>query len=153
DNWTPLLAIADRIGGSAPALARDAAINLSGDNADDSIGVMLLCDIRQVFDERDVDRIRSADLCAALADQEARPWAEYPAGKPITATQLAARLKPYGISPCTIRINSETPKGYRRSDFGDAFDRYLPRIRAATPQQAHGEKEFREFDGRNKSLD
>jgi Protein of unknown function (DUF3631) len=152
DNWEPLLAIADHIGGAAPARARDAALELSGNRDDDSDG-MLLSDIREIFTNRQVERIKSIDLCAALAEKEARPWAEYRAGKPITPVQLAAKLKPYGISPTSIRFLGETPKGYRWSDFEDAFDRYLPAPRAATPQQPNGENEIRGARGRNTMAD
>jgi hypothetical protein len=39
---------------------------------------------------------------------------------------LAKRLKPYGIRPGTVRISSGTGKGYKREDFVDTWERYLP---------------------------
>jgi putative DNA primase/helicase len=49
DNWRPLLAIADLAGGSWPALARAAALKLSGESQDSALGVSLLRDIREAF--------------------------------------------------------------------------------------------------------
>jgi hypothetical protein len=45
--------------------------------------------------------------------------------KPITARQLASILKPFGAKPGTIRDGSQTWKGYKKEDLGDAFSRYL----------------------------
>ena len=50
DNWTPLFAIADLIGGPWPEQARDAAEKLSGVGKDDtSKGIQVLRDIREIF--------------------------------------------------------------------------------------------------------
>src|SRR5262249_48762830 len=49
DNWRPLLAVADVIGGDWPKAARDAAQALAVDG--DSIGEQLLGDIREIFKE------------------------------------------------------------------------------------------------------
>jgi hypothetical protein len=46
DNWRPLLAIADRAGGTWPKEARWAACLVSGEEQDGAIGVELLRDIR-----------------------------------------------------------------------------------------------------------
>ena len=46
DTWRPLFAIADLAGGKWPDLAREAALKLSGDVVDDSVGVLLLADLR-----------------------------------------------------------------------------------------------------------
>jgi hypothetical protein len=65
---------------------------------------------------------------------EGRPWAEFRHGKEMTQTQLANLLRPFGTFPRTIRIGDETPKGYFRDQFEDAFARYLP---ASDPPQRH----------------
>jgi putative DNA primase/helicase len=153
DNWEPLLAIADRIGGGTPARARDAALQLSGERPDDSIGEMVLSDLRDMFIERGVDRLTSKEICAALAEDETRPWHEYRHAKPITQAQLARLLKRYGIHPDSVRVGDKTPKGYKRSDFDDAFQRYLSPFQAATPQQPNGEKEISDSGSRNTAGD
>ncbi|MBM3273492.1 DUF3631 domain-containing protein, partial [Candidatus Kaiserbacteria bacterium] len=47
-------------------------------------------------------------------------------GNPLTARQLAKRLSTYGIKPKNLRFKSATLKGYEKSDFAEAFERYLP---------------------------
>jgi putative DNA primase/helicase len=127
DNWRPLLAIADAAGGEWPARARRAAQRASaaavGD--DQSTGVLALGDIRAIFAERGTDRLPSADLVAALAVMEGRPWAEWKGGKSITANGLARLLAKYKIVPDSIRVADRTPKGYLLAHFKDAFERYL----------------------------
>ena len=59
-------------------------------------------------------------------DDEENSWATYNRGKPLTPRQLAKLLAPYGIKPKTVRVNGRTPKGYDKSQFVDAFARYLP---------------------------
>jgi hypothetical protein len=62
----------------------------------------------------------------ALVAIEGRPWAEWKAGKPLSANGLARLLAPFGIAPATIRTAAGTPKGYQFAQFEDAFARYLP---------------------------
>ena len=51
DNWRPLLAVADLAGGEWPAKARQAAAALeTGDDAE-GLGILLLRDLRELFDE------------------------------------------------------------------------------------------------------
>jgi Protein of unknown function (DUF3631) len=127
DAWEPLLAIADLIGEEWPVRARAAALELSNgaEHEDESPSVRLLGDIRAVFDERGVDRLASAVLAAALHEIEESPWADW-YGKPITATGVARLLAGFGIKPKVIRVGEETPRGYPRDQFQDAWDRYLP---------------------------
>jgi hypothetical protein len=123
-----LLAIADAAGGDWPARAR-LAVQYTGASAagdEQSARVLLLSDIRAVFAERRLDRLPSAELVEALIAIEGRPWAEWKAGKPITANGLARLLAPFAIKPGTIRTGGATPKGYQLAQFEDAFARYLP---------------------------
>jgi putative DNA primase/helicase len=127
DSWEPLLAIADCAGGEWPALARGAAVKLSERNAENTVstGAELLSDIRDVFEQKSVDRISSKDLLEALTSDEEKSWHTYNRGAPMTPRQLAKRLGEYGIAPGTIRTWAGTPKGYRHQQFADAFARYL----------------------------
>ena len=94
---------------------------------DHSVNVQLLADIRAIFSERGVDRLPSAKLVEHLAAIEGRPWAEWKAGRSITANGVARLLGPFGIAPDTIRIGDRTMKGYLLARFeDDAFKRYLP---------------------------
>jgi putative DNA primase/helicase len=130
DNWRPLLAIADAVGGKWPELARKAAIALSGGDSadDDSAGVMILTDLQTIFKEDGSLHISSADIVKKLVEIEERPWPEWYHQKPITPRQVARLLKPFGVTPTTVRIGSRTAKGYSFSDLKDAFTRYIPII-------------------------
>jgi len=136
DNWRPLLAIGDAAGGEWPVQARKIAGATV--DADEAKRVGLLADIRDVFDEKKTDKIRSAELAAALVAMEGHPWAEYGrAGKPLTVNSLAKMLSGDSILPNTIRLGDGTAKGYERTQFEDAFVRYLPLppISTVTPSQ------------------
>jgi hypothetical protein len=74
---------------------------------------------RAIFAEKGIDRMTSADLVDALVALEGHPWAEWKAGKAITATGMARLLKPFGISP--------VERAYQLFQFDDAFQRYLPK--------------------------
>ncbi len=126
DNWAPLLSIADAAGGSWPQLARAVAVRSAADaQADISPGAAVLSDIRKIFRVLRIDRIPTAELIKALVWMDDRPWCEWTGRRAITASQLARLLKPYGISPKTIRFENATAKGYMLVDFDDAFARYL----------------------------
>ena len=140
DNWEPLLAIADVAGGHWPETARSTSIKLSGKDHNDessSVGVMLLTDIRDIFEtEKTRQRISTADLLSKLHEMEDRPWPEWFKGKPITPRQIAMHLKPFGVTPKKMRFGYDTGRGYELEQFKDAFDRYL----SGTPEQTNNSK-------------
>jgi hypothetical protein len=125
DGWEPLLAIADAAGGDWPKRARTAAMALSVGDAreDDSLGVLLLRDIRAIFEERGVDRIASGELVKALVAMEEAPWGDLE-GKPLDTRTLARLLRAFGIRPRQARFGEKTLKGYERNHFLDAWERY-----------------------------
>jgi hypothetical protein len=126
DVWEPLFAIADCVGGEWPCRAREAAVALSaiGQDAAPSQGVQLLFDIRNVFANNNVDKIFTEDLIKALTDNPELPWRDL-RGRPIDANVLSKMLKAYDVAPRTIRIETDTKRGYRLDDFYDSFERYL----------------------------
>jgi len=73
-----------------------------------------------------------------LITLEERPWADYAEGQPLTPRHLAQLLEGFRIKAKQIRQGADTRKGYRRSDFTDAFRRYLPPSRSDTPDTAQG---------------
>jgi putative DNA primase/helicase len=144
DLAVPLLAIADDAGGPWPERMRRALVALFGKRAADDgaadLGTMLLADIKTIFEERNVDRLRSTALAALLTEFEERPWPEWRQGKPITAPQVARLLRRFGIRPGPIRMkDGEVAKGYRRESFADAWARYLPP--AGAPSATEGAAE------------
>lgn len=124
DVWEPLLAIADLAGGEWPKRARVAAVALVAlaKESTPSLGVRLLHDVRTAFADR--DQVATRELLELLHAAEESPWGDL-RGKPLDDRGLARRLSAYGIKPTTIRTALSTPKGYRRTDFHDAWKRYL----------------------------
>lgn len=126
DNWEPLLAIADLAGERWPERARHAALKLSGAGEEGgSVGNELLADIREVFELKKLSKISTADLIAALCDDDEKSWSTYNRGKPINPRQVAKRLREYGIASKTVRIGYNTAKGFELEQFVEAFARYL----------------------------
>jgi hypothetical protein len=134
DCWEPLLAIAAEIGEDVRRKAFAAAISLTVDDVDEAeAGIMLLSDVRAVFDERacnnieDADKIASVALMIELINMGSRPWSAWRRGKAITQNGVGRLLKPFGIRPGNVWFaDSATQlKGYLREQFDEAFSRYL----------------------------
>ena len=108
DNWEPLIAIADAIGGQLGDAAPLAAIAASGAHDPDSspLSIALLTDIRELFDETATDRFSSKSLCETLATIEGRPWESTGVRK-----NPSARIKlPRCSSPSRLRpVRSGSP--------------------------------------------
>ena len=140
DNWRPMFAIADVAGGRWPQRISEAAKAAVAAKAEQSIREILLADIRWIFDGKPeirdgktvteyepVDKMSSADLADHLGKMESRPWSEWKGGKPITQAALARQLGIFPILSGTIRLDGGlTLKGYKREDFKEAFDCYIP---------------------------
>jgi hypothetical protein len=126
DVWEPLLAVADVADGGWPDRARVAAVALVADLRDGtpSLGIRLLQDIRDLFDDADDVALSTDALLTNLRGIEEGPWADL-RGRELDSRGLANRLRKYEIRSRTIRVGDATPKGYRREDFEDAWSRYL----------------------------
>src|SRR5829696_1162016 len=134
DIMEPLLAIADEVGGEWPERSRRAAVGLlTGEEREDaeSLGVRLLRDVRDVFDDKGGDKLSTGRLLEALCAMEEAPWGSL-RGEALDARGLARLLKPYGVKPEKLREGDDTFRGYRRGSFEDAWVRYL----SAPPQEA-----------------
>jgi hypothetical protein len=122
DIWEPLLAIAQAAGGDWLDAARCAAVALAarGRTEERSVGVRLLTDLRRVLDERHGDRFASADLVRGLQMLEDGQWDDT-----FDARSLARLLVSYEVRPKRMRFGDAVVRGYDRTDFLDAFNRYL----------------------------
>jgi putative DNA primase/helicase len=141
DNWEPLLQIAMAAGDEWLKIGINAALKLSGgESVSQTSGTELLSDIQEILNKKKVDRITTEDLIKALCIDGEKPWLTYNRGLSISPRQLASKLKGYGIHSKSIRISdTETPKGFERNQFEDAFSRYLtpsPENIRHTPQPA-----------------
>lgn len=152
DNWEPLLAIADYAGGDWPQLARQAALKLSGSEQEAvSLSAELLADIREVFEQKRVERIGTADLLDALIEDDLKPWATYNRGKPMTPRQLAKRLDEYGIHSQSIKFSyGDVKRGFRLDQFSDSFSRYLTHSTPPNIPLPATSREPQGFDGSGK---
>jgi hypothetical protein len=122
DNWRPLLAIAELAGGDWPARAQKAAMAAAKQEEQGQIS-MLLADIHLVFEER-VEYL-SQELVDGLLDLEERPYGELNRGRSITTNWLARQLRGVVTLPTkTIRTGDNKKKGYSRTAFTDAWERY-----------------------------
>ncbi|MFO1353021.1 MAG: DUF3631 domain-containing protein [Gammaproteobacteria bacterium] len=135
DNWRPLLAIAALAGDVWLQQAIDAAVELSGQSAgdDQSTGIVLLEDIRTIFDQAKVERLATEGLIERLCKIDDHPWPTYAKGKPINPRQLSNLLRPFSVIPKTLRMGELRAKGYELEQFDDVFSRYLLPSLAVTP--------------------
>lgn len=135
--WEALLAVADAAGGEWPKRARAACAHfvLNSDPGEVSLGVRLLGDIRKLFTKREVDRMASQSIVAALKGDEEAPWSDLGYGKPLDVRRLAKELKRYGVESKPIRVKNndgteQVLRGYvidGSDGLGDAWNRYLPK--------------------------
>jgi len=135
DNWRPLISVADACLPAWGTLAREAAVffALSGRHEDPI--VVLLRDIRTVFDMLSVDRITIKALVTALHEMEDGRWSEFCGVQrnrtphKLRESELRAMLRPLGIVTRSVWPGKGKPgdhsgKGYYRSDFEAAWRAY-----------------------------
>ena len=87
------------------------------DDGQPSIRIQLLSDIRQIFSDKEIERISTVDLIEALCADKERPWLTFDQGGKITAKQISYKLRRFGIKSKSLRINDSVVKGYERQDF------------------------------------
>ncbi|MBI1759336.1 MAG: DUF3631 domain-containing protein [Actinobacteria bacterium] len=127
DTWEPLIVVADLAGSDWPARARTAAVVLTGAAAESdalSLSTLLLADCRRAFGTEPV--LSTEQLLTRLRDDPEGPWAELgPTG--LTARRLGILLADYRIRSANARFpDGAQRKGFTRTDFTDAWTRYLP---------------------------
>jgi hypothetical protein len=154
DISVPLIAIADDAGGGWPERMRSSLTTLfrkrNADERTADLGVLLLEDLKSLFDELSATRLPSAQIVERLVRTEDRPWSEFRQGRPMTAPQLAAALRPFGVRPGTIRIGNETAKGYYREALTEAWSRYLLQMDTPSPGEGGLEPSQRHTQGNSR---
>jgi Protein of unknown function (DUF3631) len=148
DCWEALLAVADIAGGPWPERARAAAVALvaQAHEAEPSLGIRLLADLRTVFGNE--QQLTTDRILSELYLIEDAPWGDLK-GKPLTASQLARQLKQYGVKSKVIRVGDATPRGYTRADLYDVWRRYLPSSQAGEPATSATAATSQSFQGDN----
>jgi hypothetical protein len=139
DIWEPLLAIAELADEGWAERGRAAAVSLfTGRVDDESLGVHLLADTREVFDG--LERISTARLIELLCLIEEAPWGEKwwdsfkGEAKKGAAANLAWHLRRYKIHSKKIRFEEGPLPGFERSQFEDSWTRYVP-LTPSNPEQ------------------
>jgi putative DNA primase/helicase len=126
DNWRPLLAVAETVGGAVLEQARVVAQTKTAEaSAGENYGTMLLADIRTLFVESQRQPLSSKEIVDRLCEQDDRPWADMDRGRGLTKNKLASLLRPFGIRPQQIKFYNVNQRGYRAEQFADAWARYL----------------------------
>ena len=82
----------------------------------------LLAHIREAFLE--ADKIWTSSLLHRLCERPESPWKDIK-GKPLSDRGLADKLRPYRIKSRDVKIDGEVRKGFYRSDFHDAWKRFV----------------------------
>lgn len=127
DNWIPLLAVADSLGGEWGERARAAMCNIekadertvSEDLTDD-----LLVDIQRVLGDWSHKHMFSAHLVDLLNSLLDRPWSELDRGRGLTQYGLANKLRPFRVTPRKVRIGDKSQQGYVSAQLNDLSSRY-----------------------------
>jgi hypothetical protein len=145
DNWRVLIAIADTFGPAWARIAREAATTFAHAYHDEDAGVILLSDLRDIFNRTAADRMASVELIMALLDIEESGWSEYrgvrddQTPRQLSQGEMARLLRPFGIRlrpiwPLAKRRKGTSKRGYYRSQFEQAWARYC--AEDVTPSQA-----------------
>jgi len=135
--WLPLFAVCTIAAPHRLPELETVARKLAGIKAADEptdLGIKLLGDVREVFQQKGTDRSATSDLLAELNQMAEAPWPTYWHGRELNARGLGRLLHPFGIQPQNMRTQSSVLKGYLRDSFKDAWERYLPAV-SATPLQ------------------
>ena len=145
DNWRPLICIADSFGKAWGRKARAAADAYKNNYSDDDLRVILLTDIRTVFNQLNVDRVTSEQLVKEIRGINDL-WDEYPrpngTTRKLTTSSMTALLKVFRprIKSGTIwprgRKRGDTAgsgKGYLRAAFETAWSKYCSASEPAAP--------------------
>ncbi len=133
DTWEPLVIVADLAAGPWPRRARAACARMVATEVeaeeDQPGGARILADIRRVFAaQREPDSLPTDELLHQLRQDAESPWAEWGRGG-LTARDLAAMLREFGIKPGNVRLADGTQrKGYTRNKFLDPWRRYCPTV-------------------------
>lgn len=121
----PLVALADLAGGDWPKRAREAASKLTKSvRTQPDSATQLLADLREVWDKVDGQREHTQVLLDIWHELDDHQYLDE-----LNIRSLQQRIASFGIHPVknSFRKGGFLRRGYRRADFQDAFERYLPR--------------------------
>lgn len=137
DNWRVLIAVADSFGRGWGELAREAALIFSREHRDADARILLLVDIRKIFNACGLDRLSTKTLLEALhgLDDADAEWREFDGVRgdqqphKLRDTEVGVMLRDFGIRsrsiwPLNRTASTRSAKGYRRTQFEKAWRQY-----------------------------
>ena len=125
DLWIPLfatcsLADPDRLG-ELKQCALWLCASKAGEDADNSLPLKLLADIRDIWPEGR-DRCDTETLIELLKQLEESPWGEYE----LTPRKLARLLQPFGVAARVMRVTDTLRvRGYEHTELSSVIERYV----------------------------
>ncbi len=131
DAWEILLAVGHVAGGEWAGSGRAWAACVYVDADAENEGgpeEQLLVDLRTVFHrEGDPPALATRSILDALCQMDSRPWGRYEKGKPLSPHGLAKLLKPFQVTPNTVRLaGGGILKGYKRDELDPLWKAYCP---------------------------
>jgi hypothetical protein len=127
--WSPLFATCAVAAPNRLDELKAIALQISGAKQagePEDFGVLMLRDVREIFERNGTDRISTSGLLYALPSVEGSPWGAWGHGRGLDARGLARLLRPFGIEPHNLRLEENLiAKGYKREDFTEAWADYL----------------------------
>ena len=133
DNWDPLFATADAIGGEWPERMRHASSHLFAaaeqvSATNPQVGEQLLADIRRIFTKAgDPSVLATKKIDEALYTMEDTPWGHFGRhGQPLSGAKRGQLLAPFGVKTA-VGLDNETGKRVRVYDLAtvqEACERY-----------------------------
>ena len=131
DAWEILLAVGHVVGGDWAGSGRAWAACVYVDADAENEGgpeEQLLADLRAVFhNEGDPPALATRSILHALHEMDSRPWSRYERGKPLSPQGLARLLKPFHVTPNTVRLSDGgILKGYKHEALDPLWKAYCP---------------------------
>lgn len=120
DNWEFLLQIASVLG--VYDVAVRACLEICRQEKEPTQNEQLLSDIRDIWHG---DKMSSKLLLERLTANDESQWQTLNNGQPITAHQLAKRLKAFGIQSKNMWQGDSVIKGFDKADFVKVWEQYL----------------------------
>ena len=131
DAWEILLAIGHVAGGDWTSTGRawTACVYVDADTENEGgPEEQILVDLRAVFQNAgDPPALPTRFILDALCQMDSRPWSRYERGRPLSPQGLARLLKPFKVTPQTVRLPGDRIlKGYKREMLAPHWEAYCP---------------------------
>ena len=135
DAWEILLAVGHVAGGEWAGSGRAWAACVYVDADAENEGgpeEQLLADLRAVFhSEGDPPALATVSILDALYKMDSRPWGRYEKGKRLSPHGLAKLLRPFQVTPNTVRLaGGGILKGYKHDALDPLWKAYFPGVDA-----------------------